>query len=451
MYGRLLDELVRIGRAVGAGWTRGSARHPGAPGQPGARSLLLAPPRSRPWQAAGAGGAAGARDSARARSTRSPRPPSPRCTRACARSATGARPKRPADPSGRALFRPTILKRCRRFGGSCAICVPIAPATVGGLTCLVLATGFSLAIPWTVKEAVDALTAGASRGTLAAFAAVILGLALLHGVARLGSRFSMIGAGQWMEHDLRRDLYARFARAARRLLPRAPHRRPHVARHQRREQRAGPRRLRQRHAGADLDGLRRHPGRHGDHRPWLTLCALSPTPILIIAIKRFSQAVDDQSTAVQEQLGVLSAKVQENLSGMPVVRAYTMEAREIERFATAERGVPRRAAYAGAHPGRLLAAHGPGRRTGRARHPVARRSRRRRGPHHPRRLRRLQRLSRLPRLADGRAGLDPRRRPPWLELDAAHRRDPRRAGDQDASSPESAADWGKWGPALGPR
>jgi ATP-binding cassette subfamily B protein len=66
--------------------------------------------------------------------------------------------------------------------------------------------------------------------------------------------------------------------------------------------------------------------------PWLTLCALSPTPILIVAIKRFSHAVDDQSTAVQEQLGVLSAKVQENLTGMAVVRAYTMEAREIERF-----------------------------------------------------------------------------------------------------------------------
>jgi ATP-binding cassette subfamily B protein len=39
-----------------------------------------------------------------------------------------------------------------------------------------------------------------------------------------------------------------------------------------------------------------------------------------------------RSTAVQEQLGALSAKVQENLSGMPVVRAYTMEVREIAEF-----------------------------------------------------------------------------------------------------------------------
>ncbi len=209
---------------------------------------------------------------------------------------------------------------------------PYRARYLGGLACLVLATGFSLAIPWTVKEAVDALTAGATQGTLAAFAGVILVLALLHGVARLGSRFSMIGAGQWVEHDLRRDLYERFVR-----LPAAFY-------HARR---TGDLMAR---ATSDVSHVRALAGfgsvmlaqtslafvgtlaAMATIDPWLTLCALSPTPILVVAIKRFSQAVDDQSTAVQEQLGVLSAKVQENLTGMTVVRAYTMEAREIERF-----------------------------------------------------------------------------------------------------------------------
>ena len=210
--------------------------------------------------------------------------------------------------------------------------VPYRARYAGGLACLLLATGFSLAIPWTVKEAVDALTAGASQRSLAAYAGVILALALLHGVARLGSRFSMIGAGQWIEHDLRRDLYARFSR-----LPAAFY---HA-------HRTGDLMSR---ATSDVSNVRALAGfgsvmlaqtslafvgtlaAMGSIDPWLTLCALSPTPILIVAIKRFSQAVDDQSTAVQEQLGVLSAKVQENLTGMAVVRAYTMEAREIERF-----------------------------------------------------------------------------------------------------------------------
>ena len=66
--------------------------------------------------------------------------------------------------------------------------------------------------------------------------------------------------------------------------------------------------------------------------PRLMLYAMSPFPVLILIAKRFHQDVEARSTAVQEQLGVLSTKVQENLTGMPVVRAYTMEERE-----TAER------------------------------------------------------------------------------------------------------------------
>jgi ATP-binding cassette subfamily B protein len=66
--------------------------------------------------------------------------------------------------------------------------------------------------------------------------------------------------------------------------------------------------------------------------PWLTLFAMAPFPALVIIAKRFHHDTEVRSTAVQEQLGALSAKVQENLTGMPVVRAYTMEAREVAEF-----------------------------------------------------------------------------------------------------------------------
>jgi ATP-binding cassette subfamily B protein len=67
--------------------------------------------------------------------------------------------------------------------------------------------------------------------------------------------------------------------------------------------------------------------------PWLTILALSPLPFLVWLARAFSQGVERHSTLVQAQLGALSAKVQENLAGAAVVRAYTMEAREIEQFA----------------------------------------------------------------------------------------------------------------------
>ena len=75
-----------------------------------------------------------------------------------------------------------------------------------GVGCLALATGFSFGIPWQIKEAIAGLRAGG--GTLAFHVGVIVALAALHALGRLGSRFTMLGAGQWVEHDVRRDLYA---------------------------------------------------------------------------------------------------------------------------------------------------------------------------------------------------------------------------------------------------
>jgi ATP-binding cassette subfamily B multidrug efflux pump len=222
------------------------------------------------------------------------------------------------------------VSTARRFLGYLR---PYLARYLAGLACLVLATTFSLAIPWTVKHAVDGMTAGADHGLLVASAGFILVLGALHGLARLGSRFSVIGAGQWVEHDLRRDLYASLLR-----LPAAFY---HV-------RRTGDLMTR---ATSDITNVRSLAG-FGSVMlvqttlafagalvamlridPWLTLWALSPTPALVVAIKRFSHAVDEQTTRAQEQLGELSAKVQENLTGMAVVRAYTMEPAEIAGFA----------------------------------------------------------------------------------------------------------------------
>ena len=201
-----------------------------------------------------------------------------------------------------------------------------------GVACLVCATAFSLGIPWTVKRAVDAIAGGADRAALARYAAVIALLAAAHGVARLGSRSAMVGAGQWVEHDLRRDLYEHLQR-----LPPAVHQR----------HRTGDLMAR---ASSDVSAIRALAGFGATMLvqtslafggtlvamsmldPWLTLWALSPSPLLILVAGRLSHAVEVQSAGVQDQVGVLAARVQENLAGMPVVRAYTMEPREIAAF-----------------------------------------------------------------------------------------------------------------------
>ena len=204
---------------------------------------------------------------------------------------------------------------------------------LGGAACLLVATTMAVGIPWTVKRAVDALERDGAAAHLGPFVLLILLLAAAHGVARLGSRFAMLGAGQWVEHDLRTALYARLL-----TLPPAFY---HL-------HRTGDLMSR---ASNDISALRALAG-FGSVMligtlfafagtlgamwmidPWLTLFAMAPFPGLVVIAKRFNHDVEVRSTAVQEQLGALSAKAQENLTGMAVVRAYTMEEREIAEFA----------------------------------------------------------------------------------------------------------------------
>jgi len=200
-----------------------------------------------------------------------------------------------------------------------------------GILCLIAATGISLCIPWTIKNAIDAL-GHAGGASLPRYVVIILLLAAANGAARMGSRFAMLGAGQWVERDVRDDLFAHLL-----TMPPAFY---HA-------HRVGDLMSR---ASSDISAVRQLAGfgtvmMSGTALafvgtltamwlidPWLTVYALAPFPFLVLVAKRFIHQVEMRSTEVQEQLGVLSAKIQENLGGMPVVRAYTVEAREIADF-----------------------------------------------------------------------------------------------------------------------
>ena len=203
---------------------------------------------------------------------------------------------------------------------------------LGGAACLLVATGMSLSIPWTVKSAVDALEREGAAARLGPYVLLILGLAAAHGVARLASRFAILGAGQWVEHDIRGDLYARLLT----LPPAFYHRHRTGDLMSRASNDIGTLRMLAGFGSVMLIGtVLAFAGTLGAMwviDPWLMLFAMAPFPALVVIAKRFHHDVDARSTAVQEQLGALSTKVQENLTGMAVVRAYTMEEREIAEF-----------------------------------------------------------------------------------------------------------------------
>jgi ATP-binding cassette, subfamily B, multidrug efflux pump len=203
------------------------------------------------------------------------------------------------------------------------------------MLCLLAATLLSLAIPWTVKHAIDALQRSGPQAALGAYVGLIVALAIANGAARLGSRFAIVGGGQHVEADLREALYAAFQTFPPRVFAAYT---------------TGDLMAR---ASSDVSAVRSLVGFGAVSLvstvfaftgalaamlavdPWLTLWALAPYPALVLLVRRFNVAVNARTLAMQEQLGTLSARVQETVAGMTAVRAYAMERSVAAAFAEA--------------------------------------------------------------------------------------------------------------------
>ncbi len=66
--------------------------------------------------------------------------------------------------------------------------------------------------------------------------------------------------------------------------------------------------------------------------PSLTLWVLVPVPVVAVAVRHFGKVIHDLYETIQAALATLSARVQENLSGVRVIRAYAQEEAEIRSF-----------------------------------------------------------------------------------------------------------------------
>jgi ATP-binding cassette subfamily B protein len=204
-----------------------------------------------------------------------------------------------------------------------------------GIACLGTATCASLTIPWTVKRAIDALQADAAAAPVGHLVALIALSALVNGVARLGSRFAITGGCQHIESEIRAELFAAL-------------------------QSFSPRFYATRSTGdlmarstSDVTAVRSLVGFGAISLasttfsfvgvlaamlavdPWLTLWSLAPSPVLIVLARRFNRKVNERTQAAQDQLSVLSERVQEYVAGMAVVRAYTLEPRARADFGRA--------------------------------------------------------------------------------------------------------------------
>ncbi len=205
-----------------------------------------------------------------------------------------------------------------------------------GVLLLLATNACALLIPWVTKDVVDALggagRADSVRGTVALGTLLVVVLALVQALVRTASRLVLLGAGQQVENEIRADLFGAFLRLepafyqSRRtgdLMSRATNDLQSVS------MLVGFGLLSLIntaivYAGTLIVMLRMD--------AWLTLAALAPYPLLVAVARRYNTRAHAEAVAVQEQLAHLATKTQENLSGMAVVRAYTLAPREIEEF-----------------------------------------------------------------------------------------------------------------------
>ncbi len=201
-----------------------------------------------------------------------------------------------------------------------------------GVLCLLGTVTVVMWIPRWLREAVRIIEQGGSLSDVTGYALIIMAAGVLQGIIRTLSRSLIFNAGRDIEYDLRNDLFAHLQK-----LPLSYYH----------SQRTGDLMSR---VINDISAVRAllGPGILNlfntpvyfvyavilmfsmDIR--LTLVALLPSPLLIWAVRQFRGRIMKSSLAVQRQMAELSSHIQENLSGMHVVKAYTQEENQIRQF-----------------------------------------------------------------------------------------------------------------------
>lgn len=212
-----------------------------------------------------------------------------------------------------------------------------------GLLCVAIAQGFTIVSPWVLKLAIDALGDPAMTSErIALLAMATVGIALLGGAARYGMRELINGISRRMEVDLRRDLFehlvsldASFYGETRTgdLMSRATNDILAV------RMAAGPAVM---YAVNTFVGFALALALMLWISPRLTFYALMPMIALPVVVLGFGRMIHRHFQAIQEHFATMSTMVQENLTGMRIVRAYTQEAAQAAEFDALNREYRRR-------------------------------------------------------------------------------------------------------------
>jgi ATP-binding cassette subfamily B multidrug efflux pump len=202
-----------------------------------------------------------------------------------------------------------------------------------GVALVVVSNAFSAAGPWVLRVAIDALAFPEISGSrIATSAGILVGLALLGGVARFGMRHHLNGVSRKVECDLRVDFFAHLLRLDAEFYG---------------CERTGDIMSR---ATNDTLAVRQAVGPAVMYSvntavmsvftltlmivisPLLTGLVLGPMLLLPPVVLWFGRIIHERFQRIQEQFSAMSTQIQENLTGVRLVRAYVQEEDQARRF-----------------------------------------------------------------------------------------------------------------------
>jgi ATP-binding cassette subfamily B protein len=206
-------------------------------------------------------------------------------------------------------------------------------AYLTGFVLSLVSTALQLANPWVLRTAIDGIQSGAAARMLLGLAAAYVGVSVTGGFIRFHWRMRMLGAGRRIEYEIRNDYFAHLQRLHQGFFQHT---------------RTGDLMAR---ATNDLNAVSRLVSAGLMHssntiimfvaasvlmftidRP-LALLVMVILPMVSVVFVLLGRRIHRQFERVQEQFSTLSARAQENFSGIRVVKAFAQEAAEIDAFA----------------------------------------------------------------------------------------------------------------------
>jgi ATP-binding cassette, subfamily B, multidrug efflux pump len=201
-----------------------------------------------------------------------------------------------------------------------------------GILALLIVNAMGVYIPLLIRNSIDELQKQFDFNRIWYYAVLILVLATVMWFIRVASRLFLFGVGRQVEFDLKQKIFQHLLKlepsyfstnTAGDLINRAT---------------------------SDVDNIRRLLGfavlslantvfAYGLTLPvmltinwWLTLEAIAVYPLMLLVVQLFSDKLRAQQLSVQEELSTLSELIQEDMSGISLIKIYAQEHSERQEF-----------------------------------------------------------------------------------------------------------------------